>query len=358
MRWRLLPGLKLDQIRRCKCLLIGSGTLGCNVARSLLAWGVPEINFIDNGKVSYSNPVRQTLFTFEDSLNGRDKATAAAARLREIFPGVKSEGYVFSIPMPGHDFTSSEEADSIENAVLKLDQLIKDHDVTFLLTDSKESRWLPTVIAARYDKMLINAALGFDTLVVMRHGGGFQQCDGESNTMSSTSVSNENSMRLGCYFCNDIVAPIDTTRDRTLDQQCTVTRPALSFIASSLAVEFMVSLLHHEDKHKAPVDTSDNLPTSTNNADINDRPLGLLPQQVRFFLTTYKMILPTVYAFNQCTACSKKVVDEYEKNNVSFVQNVVRCLNGEYLEKLVGVSELLIDPKMDDVISLDSEDEG
>ena len=55
------------------------------------SWGVRHITFLDNSRVSYSNPVRQSLFTFEDCLNGgKPKAQAAAEALRRIFPGVVS----------------------------------------------------------------------------------------------------------------------------------------------------------------------------------------------------------------------------------------------------------------------------
>lgn len=78
----------------------------------------------------------------------------------------------------------------------RLEELVKEHDVVFLLTDSRESRWLPTVLAGIHNKICLTIALGFETYLVMRHG-------------MSAKVHNKdiNGERLGCYFCNDVVAP-------------------------------------------------------------------------------------------------------------------------------------------------------
>lgn len=47
------------------------------------------ITFVDSSRVSFSNPVRQPLFEFEDSLNGgKPKAEAAATRLKGILPSI------------------------------------------------------------------------------------------------------------------------------------------------------------------------------------------------------------------------------------------------------------------------------
>lgn len=40
----------------------GCGTLGCEVARTLVAWGVHKLTLVDNGRVAFSNPARQSLF--------------------------------------------------------------------------------------------------------------------------------------------------------------------------------------------------------------------------------------------------------------------------------------------------------
>lgn len=93
MKWRLLPNLDLDIIKKQKCLLFGAGTLGCAIARSLISWGIDNVSFIDYGNVSYSNPVRQSLFTHADAMQNKFKATAAAERLMDILPSVVSKIY-------------------------------------------------------------------------------------------------------------------------------------------------------------------------------------------------------------------------------------------------------------------------
>lgn len=161
MKWQLLPELELDLVKYSKCLLLGAGTLGCVVARNLMAWGVRHITFVDYGKVSYSNPVRQFLYKFSDC--GGHKAEVAASSLKEIFPGIVSEGIVMSIPMPGHPVGESLLEETQKN-VMRLSQLIDEHDVTFLLMDSRESRWLPTMMGAAKGKV---CAISYDSVIFL-----------------------------------------------------------------------------------------------------------------------------------------------------------------------------------------------
>ena len=76
-------------------------------------------------QVSYSNPVRQSLFTFDDCLNGgRDKSTAASEAMKNIFPAVTSSAFTLTVPMPAHPISSSTETD-VKQHYDKLEELIK-----------------------------------------------------------------------------------------------------------------------------------------------------------------------------------------------------------------------------------------
>ncbi|KIM30916.1 hypothetical protein M408DRAFT_272509 [Serendipita vermifera MAFF 305830] len=340
MRWRILPELQLETVADTKCLLLGAGTLGCYVARTLMAWGVKKISLLDSSRVSFSNPVRQPLFEFEDCLDGgKPKAECAAARLKKIYPGVDANGYSMSIPMPGHPIPKEAVAQAKKDVEL-LEKLIDEHDVVFLLMDSRESRWLPSIIAASKNKIVMNAALGFDTFVVMRHG-----------PRATSFPASHTGIRLGCYYCNDIVAPKDSLTDRTLDQMCTVTRPGLASIASSTCVELLVSMLQHPQGLHAPAPpVTTNAAAASTTADVGANEdgsggggegtsiLGLVPHQIRGYLGQFRNLLVTGQQFERCTGCSEKVIQAYEKEGFPML---LQAFNEEsYLERLTGLDKL------------------
>jgi len=320
MKWRLQPNIDLEIVKNKKVLLLGSGTLGCNVSRVLIGWGCRHITFVDNGVVSFSNPVRQSLFTFQDSVDRRAKSEAAAEAIKLIAPMVNTQHKQLSIPMPGHYI----ELDELKSSVSEVDELISTHDIIYLLMDTRESRWLPTLLGKIHNKIVINAALGFDTFMVMRHG----MCTDKSNEKNKF-------YSLGCYFCNDVVAPTNSTTDRTLDQQCTVSRPGLSLIASSYAVELMVSILQHKDGPYAP----SFLDPETQDEEA-ECCLGPIPHQIRGFLGHFHTIRPTTQSFPQCTACSDCVLDAYRNDKFDFLVNVFTSSGADYLEELTGLAAM------------------
>jgi ubiquitin-like modifier-activating enzyme ATG7 len=118
----------------------------------------------------------------------------------------------------------------------------------------------------------------------MRHGVKTETaCNLQTNLMNTCVPGNY----LGCYFCSDIVAPGNSTVDRTLDQQCTVSRPGLSMIASALAVELLVSCLQHPLKHLAPSET--NLSNKSDDEGADGSCLGIIPHQVLFIFIFFEL---------------------------------------------------------------------
>jgi ubiquitin-like modifier-activating enzyme ATG7 len=303
---------------------------------------------VDCGRVAYSNPVRQPLFEFADASaegGGRWKAQAAAEALKRIHPRVHTSWHTFRVPMPGHPLAAAE-VEPARRDVAQLEALVASHDVTFLLTDTRESRWLPTVLAAAQGKLAVTVALGFDTFLAMRHGmrGGAGEAaapvgpgaaaaaaagSGAASTAMTSATKHMPALvpatvvaapvqdpRLGCYFCMDVVSPTDSTQNRTLDQQCTVTRPGVAPLSSALAVELVMALLHHPHGFNAAADGPTPLTASTVS------PLGVVPHQIRGFLTHMHPLLATVPAFEHCPACGDAVVAAYRQKGFPFLLDV------------------------------------
>jgi len=245
--------------------------------------------------------------------------------------------------MPGHPVPSQEERSVLEDC-RRLQDLIDSHDAIFLLTDTRESRWLPALLCANSNKIAITAALGFDSFLVMRHGAGpistvhdFKAEDminlsAEMGNISLTDGDRE--QRLGCYFCNDVVAPVDSTANRTLDQQCTVTRPGLAPIASALAVELLVGILHHPHGIYAKAEFANSIDTGS-----TEQPLGILPHQVRGSLSQFSQMTLVGHSSSSCTACCTTVVSEYRKRGMDFILQAIN--HPTYLEDLTGLTELM-----------------
>lgn len=119
--------------------------------------------------------------------------------------------------------------------------------------------------------------------------------------------------------------------DRTLDQQCTVTRPGIAAIASALLVEILVSILQHPAGPLAPAPNSQS-------EDRGDHPLGIVPHQIRGFLSSFHNMLISGKSYDCCSACSDKVTQEYKKDAWGFVK---RALNERgYVEELSGLAEV------------------
>lgn len=104
-------------------------------------------------------------------------------------------------------------------------------------------------------------------------------------------------------------------KDRTLDQQCTVTRPGLSFVSSAYASELYISLLHHELEHKVWAHED---PEKLETTD-----LGKLPHHVRGSMSDFETNILYGPAFDQCVACSKYILDEYISNRDEFMLRVL-----------------------------------
>lgn len=237
--------------------------------------------------------------------------------------------------MPGHRVEDEEETLTTLRSLI---ELVKEHDILFLLTDSRESRWVPSVLGSALNKVVITIALGFDSFVAMRHGSSSLKSGGD---------------RLACYFCQDVRGPTDTLSDRTLDQQCTVSRPGISMMAAATGVELAASLLQHPLKIDAPAmstrSATDSLP---NDASL----LGIVPHQVRGFLSHFQTMQLIGEASKCCTACSGEIQKSFFQDGTNFILSCLKDFS--VAETVSGVGELRLVGEANDVLVAEPVTEG
>lgn len=125
-------------------------------------------------------------------------------------------------------------------------------------------------------------------------------------------------------------------KDQTLDQQCTVTRPGVAAIASALLVEMLTSLLQHPKGKDAPAPqpTAGNVPER----DPPGHPLGLVPHQIRGYVSTFQNIVIRGQSYDSCSACSPKILEAYRNDGWGFVRRAL--LEKEYVAELSGLAEV------------------
>lgn len=138
---------------------------------------------------------------------------------------------------------------------------------------------------------------------------------------------------------------------RTLDQQCTVTRPGLSNIAGSLAVELMVALLNHPQQASAPADpeldmfqcTQHPLGTVILHGKTHVKPLlnhmaGLVPHQIRGWISHFSQKVLSAPRYLHCTACSGRVQKQLDQHGFDFIRRVLA--QPQLLESISGLEQV------------------
>lgn len=131
---------------------------------------------------------------------------------------------------------------------------------------------------------------------------------------------------------------MQSMKDQTLDQQCTVTRPGVAAIASALLVELFTSILQHPKKQHAPAPIVSSSGSNHFERDPPEHPLGIIPHQIRGFLSTFDNLKISGKSFTHCSACSKPILSAYNDEGWGFVKKALE--SRDYVAELSGLAEV------------------
>jgi adenylyltransferase/sulfurtransferase len=90
-RFRLISWWDQQRLNAARVVVIGAGALGNEILKNLALLGIGRVFVADLDRVANSNLSRSVLFREQDC--GSPKVEVAAARAREIYPGMKVQGF-------------------------------------------------------------------------------------------------------------------------------------------------------------------------------------------------------------------------------------------------------------------------
>ena len=94
-RFELIGWWDQQRLAASKVLVIGAGAIGNELVKNLALLGIGNLFIADLDRVENSNLSRSVLYRESDI--GRPKAEVAAARAKEIYPGIKASSFVGNI---------------------------------------------------------------------------------------------------------------------------------------------------------------------------------------------------------------------------------------------------------------------
>jgi len=131
-------------------------------------------------------------------------------------------------------------------------------------------------------------------------------------------------------------------------------------MASAMAVELMVNLLHHPHEGRAAADLGGATGRGSDGAAaamLPQSPLGTVPHQIRTSLPGFHNDCMVGCAFDRCTACSATVLAAYRERGADFLLDAFN--RHTYLEDLTGLTEMHNETEkaLEDVALFDEDDD-
>lgn len=112
-------------------------------------------------------------------------------------------------------------------------------------------------------------------------------------------------------------------------------------MASAQLVELLASVVQHPEGARAPapkMSSSQSPGRIEYDRDPTNHPLGLIPHQIRGYAATFQNMLISGQSYDCCSACSPKIVDEYNRSGWEFVKRALT--EKDYITELSGLAEV------------------